>query len=122
MSINEIHFMREILVTDSRGKIVPTMQASYSNASCVNPIYKNVAFYDHAAVSKLYHELGGSRHEGAQMGATVVIPNRSRWANLWRISAAEVQVISSPVSEELSEKAKNLRAQNTRARNSLMRD
>jgi len=122
MSINEIHFMREILVTDSRGKVVPTMQASYSNASCVNPIFKDVAFYDHAEVSKLYHELGGGRHEGALLGATVVIPNRSRWANLWRISAAEVQVISSPVSEELSEQVKSSRQQKTRARNSLMRD
>lgn len=122
MSINEIHFMREILVTDSRGKVVPTMQASYSNASCVNPVFKDVAFYDHAEVSKLYHELGGGRREGALKGATVVIPNRSRWANLWRISAAEVQVISSPVPEELSEQSKSLRQQNARARNSLMRD
>ena len=122
MSIKQIHFMREILVTDFRGKVVPTMQASYSNASCVNPIYKDVAFYDHAEVSKLYHELGGGRHEGALTGATVIIPNRSRWANLWRISPAEVQVISSPVSQELSAKAKSSREERTRARNSLMRD
>ncbi len=122
MSINEIHFMREILVTDSHGKLIPTMETSCSNTACLHPIYKEVAFYDHAAVSKLYHELGGGRHEGALMGSTVILPHRSRWASLWRISPAEVLVLSSPPASQLYSGAKRSRNEKSRTRDRLMRD
>jgi hypothetical protein len=73
MSINEIHFMREKLVKDYRGNLIPTMEISYSNVSALHPIYKEASFYDHSEISKLYHELGGSRQEGALMGSTVIL-------------------------------------------------
>jgi hypothetical protein len=122
VSINEIHFMREKLVQGHRGRWIPTMQVSYSNASALHPIYKEAAFYEHSEVSQLYHELGGGRHEGALMGSTVILPHRSLWASMWRISPAEVQVISSPAGTELSAEAESSRHDKARARDRLMRD
>lgn len=122
MSRNEIHFMREILVKDYRGKLIPTMEASYSNAFCLHPVFKEVSFYDQSEVSKLYHELGGGRNDDALVGSTVIIPHRPRWASLWRISPAEVQVISSPALTGLSAAAKSSRQDKARARDRLMRD
>lgn len=114
MSISDIHFMREVLITEYSGKVVPTMQSSNSNADCMNPTFKEVPFYDHAAVSALYHELGGGRDEGALVGSTVIIPNRSGWASRGRISAAEVRVFSNAEFRERSEESRNLHAERAR--------
>ena len=103
MSITDIHFMREVLVTDYSGKVIPTMQSSNANSDCLNPTFKEVAFYNHAAVSALYRELGGGRNEGALVGSTVIIPNRSGWASLWKISPAEVKVVSNMDFQEESD-------------------
>lgn len=92
MSIQDIHFIREIVMTHM-GRDVPTLQASYSNASSLHPSFNAVAFYEVEEVRALYARLGGGRLEGARSGTTVIIPNRSRWENLWRISAEEVQVV-----------------------------
>ncbi len=93
MNLAPIHFIREVLVADYTGKQTPTMQASSSNASCVNPVYRAAAFYESDELRAYYHALGGGRHEGAQMGSTIIIPNRSRWEQLWRIAPDQVQVI-----------------------------
>lgn len=61
MSINELHFIREILITDFRGKQVPIMQASEASTLSLHPIYREVAFYEVDAVRTLYHEPGGLR-------------------------------------------------------------
>lgn len=122
MSINEMHFIREVLVTDYSGKEVPTMQASCGSSSNLHPIYKEVAFYDMDAVRALYHELGGDRNEGEQMGSTVVLPHRSRWAQFWHITAADVNVIDSEYSPAQSAKLRVHGNENARARNRLMRD
>jgi hypothetical protein len=95
MDINKIHFIREILVMDHQGKTIPSMQFSYDNASYLQPSFMNVPSTDQAQVRKLYEQLGGGRHEGWWSGSTVIIPNRSFWANLWGISADEVQVMTS---------------------------
>lgn len=96
MNINEIHFIREILVTNYLGTAVRTMQTSEANPSSLHPHLRDVAFYDVAAVTKLYAELGGGRREGAEFGSTVILPTRSRWANLSRITSADVRIIPAP--------------------------
>lgn len=122
MIVNNMHFMREVLVTDYSGRVVPTMQSSNSNADCLNPTFKEVAFYDHAAVSALYRELGGGRSEGALIGSTVIIPNRSGWARRGRISAAEVKVVSNVDFQDRSAESDKVRKDQARERDRLMRD
>jgi hypothetical protein len=122
MSINEIHFIREILVTDYRGNKIPTIQASSANASSLHPNFQEVPFYELEEVRALYHELGGARLEGWNSGSTVIIPNRSRWASLRRITQDEVQVIASPDSPGQSMRLRGSPSEQTHARNRLMRD
>jgi hypothetical protein len=122
MSINEIHFIREILVRDFRGNEIPTLQASYANASSLHPKYKTVPFYEVDQVRALYAKLGGSRREGSRSGTTVIIPNRSLWANLRSISAEEVEIIESTDGEMQSLRLDPDRQARARARNRLMRD
>ncbi|HZQ08807.1 MAG TPA: hypothetical protein VFD70_19650 [Anaerolineae bacterium] len=122
MSIQDIHFIREILVKDYAGNAIPTLQASYANASCLNPKFKAVPFYELEKVRALYLKLGGGRLEHAQNGTTVIIPNRSRWANLWGISAEEVRVVESRTDALQSLRADPSDNERARARNRLMRD
>jgi hypothetical protein len=67
-------------------------------------------------------QLGGSRHEGSRSGTTVIIPNRSRWANLWGISAEEVEIVESTDGDMQSLRLDPARSERARARNRLMRD
>lgn len=122
MAISDIHFIREILVTDFQGKPVPTMQASEANASSLRPLFKEVAFYDVDAVRALYHELGGGRREGERMGSTVILPNRSRWEQQWRITAEQAQVIDGEYSPEQVGEIRASGRESAKARNRLMRD
>lgn len=122
MNINEIHFIREILVTDFQGKVVPTMQTSDASTSSLHPIFQEVAFYDVDAVRALYHELGGSRGQDAPTGSTVILPHRSRWAQLWRITAGEVLVINSTYPLEQLAETRAPGREKARARDRLMRD
>src|SRR5581483_3479401 len=122
MSIQDIHFIREIMVKDYAGNEIPTLQASYANASCLNPKFKAVPFYELEEVRALYVKLGGGRLEHAQNGNTVIIPNRSRWANLWGISAEEVRVVESTMGRQQSLRADPSNTERARARNRLMRD
>jgi hypothetical protein len=92
MDINKIHFIREILVKDYRGRETPTMQLSFDNASYQRPAFQGAPSADQEQVRALYLKLGGGRSEGWESGSTVIIPNRSFWASLWPISAEEVQV------------------------------
>lgn len=95
MDIKKIHFIREILVLDYRGKTTPTMQFSNDNASYLQPSFMDVPSIDQAQVRTLYEQLGGGRQEGWLNGSTVIIPNRSFWANMWRVTADEVRVMTS---------------------------
>ncbi len=87
MDIQRIHFIREILERDYRGKAIPTMQYSYDNASYLDPIFMEVPSHDQASLRALYEKLGGRRSEEAWFGTTVIIPNRSYWASWQSISA-----------------------------------
>ncbi len=119
MNPNDIHFLREILLTNYLGHDVPTMQVSGANAECVNPPYRAAAFYESESLRALYHELGGSRRDDARMGATVILPHRSRWARLWRVSASQVQVIdnpNSPTVEMLAQQQEKAIARNRQMR------
>lgn len=122
MNLNEFHFIREILVRDYRNNEIPTMQASSANASCLHAKFKQVSFYEQDAVRAFYRELGGGRSEGSRLGSTIILPNRSLWASLWRISPAEVLVIPSPDSNELSADTQHAHKERAREANRLMRD
>lgn len=95
MDVSKIHFIREIMVKDLRGGEKPTMQISEDNASYLRPNFLGAPFADQEQVRALYLKLGGGRSEGSESGSTVIIPNRSFWANLWPISAEEVKVMAS---------------------------
>jgi hypothetical protein len=95
MDVSKIHFIREIMVKDFRGRETPTMQLSYDNASYLRPAFLWAPSADQEQVRGLYLKLGGGRPEGWESGSTVIIPNRSLWASMWPISAEEVQVLTS---------------------------
>ena len=122
MNLDAIHFMREVLVKDYKGKEIPTMQVSYANTSSLHPVYKEAAFYDADAVRTLYHELGGGRRAGARMGSTVILPHRSRWAQRQRITADQVQVLDSPKSPADAAELRAIEKDKAKIRNHLMRD
>ena len=120
MNFNDIHFLREILLTNYLGQDVATMQSSTANSSCANPPYRAAAFYESEPLRALYHELGGGRSEGARMGSTVIIPHRTRWAQLWRVTAGEVRVMENTDAETAA--METLRHDKASTRNRLMRD
>ena len=95
MDVRKIHFIREIMVKDFRGRETPTMQFSDYNASYLRPKFLWASSADQEQMRALYLKLGGGRREGWESGSTVIIPNRSLWASLWPISAEEVQVMTS---------------------------
>jgi hypothetical protein len=95
MNVRKIHFIREIMEKDFRGREKPTMQLSYDNASYMRPKFLAAPSADQEQMRSLYFKLGGGRREGSWSGSTVIIPNRSLWASLWPISAEEVQVLTS---------------------------
>ncbi len=95
MDMQRIHFICEVLRQDFQGKGTPTMQYSYDNASYLDPVFTEAPSNDQAALRAFYQHLGGSRREGASLGTTVIIPNRSFWKSRWPITAGEVQVVRS---------------------------
>ena len=122
MSIQDIHFIRDAVVTDFQGKESSVMEVSLANASTLHPNFQQAAFYEMAQVRALYVKLGGARRAENKRGSTVIIPNRTRWSSLWGISAAEVQVVQDMDSKERQEPAGDLHTTETRARDRLMRD
>lgn len=94
MNVSKIHFIREIIVKDYRGRETPTMQISDDNASYLHPKFSPAPSAEQEQVRTLYLKLGGGRSEGRESGSTVIIPNRSAWASLWPISAEEVQIMT----------------------------
>jgi hypothetical protein len=122
VSVQEIHFIREVLVADYQGKTTPTMQVSDANASCVHPVFVEAAFYEAAEVRTLYAKLGGARRADDRQGSTVIIPNRSRWATLWGISAEEATVVQNTDSNDTPAGMDKFHTAGTRARDRMMRD
>lgn len=75
MDLKNIRHLREVLVTDARGKTIKTMQYSSQNASHFRPNFSEVPSEDQARARELYLRWGGNRREGNSIGMTVTIPN-----------------------------------------------
>jgi hypothetical protein len=76
MDLKNVHHLREVLVTDARGKTTSTMQYSSQNASHFRPNFVEVPFNDQRRARELYVRWGGRRREGMRIGMTTIIPNR----------------------------------------------
>jgi hypothetical protein len=64
MDLKNVRHLREILVTDARGKTTKTMQYSSQNASHFRPNFSEVPSEDQARARELYLSWGGQRREG----------------------------------------------------------
>ena len=73
MDLKNVRHLREILVTDVRGKTISTMQYSSQNVSHFRPSFVEVPTDDQAQARELYLKLGGRRREGMRIGMTVVV-------------------------------------------------
>lgn len=76
MNLEHVHFIREVLITDRRGRKKPTMQISYAKASDLNPVFQNVPPKFQNEMRLLYNDLGGGRLDKWWVGLTLTIP---RW-------------------------------------------
>ncbi len=77
MDFKNVHHLREILVTDARGKTTSIMQYSSQNASHFRPNFQEVPMDDQERARELYLKWGGKRREGIKIGTTAIIPMRS---------------------------------------------
>ncbi len=75
MDLRNVRHLREILVTDARGRTTETMQYSSQNASHFRPNFTEVPSEDQTRARKLYLRWGGQRRDGINIGMTVTIPN-----------------------------------------------
>lgn len=73
MKMEHVHFIREVIVRDKRGRKIPTMQISYSKPFDVNPTFRNVAKEDQKEAREIYHGLGGGRLKDWLVGTTMII-------------------------------------------------
>ncbi len=78
MDFRNVHHLREIVVTDTHGKTITTMQYSSQNASHFRPNFVEVPFNDQPRARELYARWGGRRGEGMRIGMTATIPNADR--------------------------------------------
>ncbi len=76
MDLKNVRHLREILITDARGKATGMMQYSSQNASHFRPNFVEVPLDDQARARELYLRWGGRHREGMRFGMTVIIPNR----------------------------------------------
>ena len=76
MDLKNVRHLREILVTDARGKASSMMQYSSQNVSHFRPNFVEVPLDDQARARELYLRWGGHRREGMRFGMAVIIPNR----------------------------------------------
>lgn len=76
MDLKNVRHLREVLVTDVRGKAASIMQYSSQNVSHFRPNFVEVPMDDQERARELYLKRGGRRREGMQFGMTVTIPNR----------------------------------------------
>ncbi len=94
MNIRLIHFIREIVAVDARGRATPTMQFSYDNASFLHPSFVSVSRGEAEQLRRLYLDLGGTSPQAGRNGTTVIIPNRP-WIESFRgITAEGVRIVA----------------------------
>ena len=74
MDIKRIHFMRERLVTDGKGKTTVVLEFSYDDRFAHRPRFFGVPDDDHARAHQLYQDWGGSRPPDYRIGTTVSRP------------------------------------------------
>ncbi|MGB8644799.1 MAG: hypothetical protein WCF84_06150 [Anaerolineae bacterium] len=77
MDLKNVRHLREIVITDAKGKTTSVMQYSSQNASHFRPNFAPVPPNDQTRARELYVKLGGRRRGGMKIGITVVIPNHS---------------------------------------------
>lgn len=75
MNLEHIHFIREIVVTNHRGRKIPTMQISYTKVSDLNPVFQDVPRKFQNEMRLLYIDLGGGRLGQWTVGLTLTIPH-----------------------------------------------
>ncbi len=75
MDLTNVRHLREILVSDARGRTTKTMQYSSQNASHFRPKFTDVPSEDQTRARELYLRWGGQRREGVKIGMSVTIPN-----------------------------------------------
>ena len=76
MDLKNVRHLREVLITDARGKATSMMQYSSQNISHFRPNFVEVPLDDQARARELYLKRGGRRRAGMRFGMTVIIPNR----------------------------------------------
>jgi hypothetical protein len=87
MDINRIQFLREILVSDMKGKSTPTMLFSYDSEDQRDPRYFGVPDDDMVQAHALYAEWGGRCPEGYQIGSSgrsPWAPQRMQFKSIWK--------------------------------------
>ncbi len=86
MHIERIQFLREVLVTDRKGKSTSTMEFSCDSGAERAPHFFGVPDDDVPQARALYLAWGGKRPEGYQIGTTVrgpwIPPVQSK--SIWR--------------------------------------
>lgn len=75
MNLEHIHFIREIIIVDKRGRKIPTMQISYAKPSDLEPKFQTVPSKFQAEMRILYEDFGGGRLKNWTIGLTITIPN-----------------------------------------------
>ena len=74
MDIKRIHFMRELLVRDGKGKTTVVLEFSYDDRFVRRPRFFGVPDDDQARARQLYVDWGGNRPDGYWHGTTVSRP------------------------------------------------
>jgi hypothetical protein len=74
MNIDKVRYLREILVTDGRGKTTVIMEFSYDDRFAFKHRFFGVPDDQRLVAQQLYGEWGGSRLEGYRRGTTAGRP------------------------------------------------
>jgi hypothetical protein len=80
VDLKNVRHLREIVITNARGKAVSIMQYSSQNISHFRPNFVEVPLDDQERARELYLKWGGRRREGMLIGMTVTIPYRKEAA------------------------------------------
>lgn len=75
MDSEHLCWIREILVTDSKGQDAVAMEFSYDSGREQTPRFFRVPQEDIVEVRSLYKEWGGNRAEGYRRGTTAMGPS-----------------------------------------------
>ncbi len=78
MDLENIHFIREIVIADKQGKKKPVIQISYARPSETHPKFQTVPDKYQSQMRTLYREMGGGRLDEWLVGLTIIIPNSRR--------------------------------------------